>query len=327
MHDDADELWLIIARDVGSGKPVGIAPLVLLPRRTRGFSWRQIEFISNQAPFDHWDFIIKQGMEAEIVRLFMDTLQENSDKWDTLKFRNIMETSASLTHLRAYHDDWEEVNGHIAPYLPLPDDWDTLRASLSKSKRESLRRCLRDIEREFGDDWEFGVVNDDWDKITHYMSYLIDFHQARWEEEGQEGAFGDPAMKAFYDKLLERFFENGWLYLYYIRLGEHIAAVTVNFNYRGRAYGFVGGINSDLLNFAPGHLMTQNILQSNITMGLHEHDFMWGEQQYKFRWGARPRVDRTFIYRDSKHVKVAKHLVELARVGRGILKNNNKPAE
>jgi CelD/BcsL family acetyltransferase involved in cellulose biosynthesis len=266
-------------------------------------------------------------MEAEVIPLFMDKLQENGDKWDTLKFRNIPESSANLTHLRAYYDDWEEVNGHNAPYLPLPDDWDTLQASLNKRKRKNLRRYQRAVESEFGDNWEFGVVNDDWDKVTYYMNYLIDFHQAKWEEEGVEGAFGDPAMKAFYDKLLECFFKNGWLYIYYVRLGEHVASVTLNFVYRGRAYDIVGGNNNDLLDFSPGHLITEGILRNDIAMGLREHDFMWGDQKYKFRWGARPRVDRTLIYRASSHVKLARHVVGIARAGRSMLTDINKQLE
>lgn len=321
------KLWLMIARDVGDGALKGVAPLVLLPKNARGFTWRQLEFISNRAHMDHWDFVIEPGLEAEMIPLFMDEIEKRTDEWDTLKLKNMLPHSSSLHYLRAYTDEWEESNGHIAPYLALPGDFDTLMTSLNKRKRKNLRRYTRAVEDAYGDNWSFEVVESDREKIKQHMNVLIDFHQSQWEEQGEAGAFGDPQMTRVYDRMIEVFAEQGWLRLYVVRLGDDIAAVTLNFHYRGRAYDFVGGTNTELAEFSPGHLITMNIMRYNIEQGITEHDFMWGDEEYKFRWNAVPRVDRVLTWRSSTHVKVAKHVMGIARTGKQVVNDLLKPKD
>src|SRR5690606_15097206 len=87
------ELWLLEAR-ASDNRLVGIAPLMLaLNQPMPGVVWRQLQFISSPHHFDHLDFLIETGHEAEVINAFLAELQKHRTRWDVLSLTQILPAS------------------------------------------------------------------------------------------------------------------------------------------------------------------------------------------------------------------------------------------
>lgn len=305
-HFGSDEqLALVTERDAG-GALIGLAPLSI----TRGRAGiAQLGFIGAAAPVEHFDFIVKRGLEAVAVPAMLAKIE--AIPHDVLCLANILPDSPSLPLLRASGIAFEESEGHVAPVLELPGDMESVLAPLPKKKNERFRYYRRRIDRDFPNDWSCATATSA-SEIDDAFGVLVRLHQKHWTSRGERGAFADERLTAFYRDLAHCAAERGWLRMYRLIAGGKVVSVDFAFVYRGRFHHFINGTDFESEVDSPGAVLHYCMIERCIAEGVREYDMMWGEHEYKYDWGARRRADLTFtmdVTRKAKLIRMAKRLL------------------
>jgi CelD/BcsL family acetyltransferase involved in cellulose biosynthesis len=290
---------VITARD-DDGTLVGLAPLSLTRvRAAPGVTLAQLGFIGCAAPVEHFDFLVRAGLENEVLPAMLARMRELPH--DLLSLANILPESTSLPHLRALRFD--ERDGHSAPVLELPENLDAVLARLHKKKNERFRYYRRRIDRDFANDWSCTPATTP-AEIDEAFDALVRLHQEHWTIRGEPGAFADPHLTSFYRDLAHRLGERGWLRMYRLIAGGKFVSIDFAFVYRGRFHHFINGTDFESGVDSPGAVLHSCMIERSIAEGVREYDMMWGEHDYKYDWGARKRVDRTFTRAETTRAKL-----------------------
>jgi CelD/BcsL family acetyltransferase involved in cellulose biosynthesis len=123
------------------------------------------------------------------------------------------------------------------------------------------------------------------------------------------------------------FLEQGWLRLFRLVIAGKTAAILYAYQYRGRVYHFATGIDSSMSHLEPGHLMNEMAIAHSINEDNDEYDFLWGEEHYKYSWGATDRLDHVRELINSPRVKVQRRAVSTLRKIKLRLQNGDEQAE
>ncbi len=312
-------LWLVQVRDAG-GQLVGIAPLMIAHHRPLPFggfrlpalSWRQLQFIGPMDAADHLDFVLARGREPEVLNAILALIWRHRFEWDVLHFSGITDESATLGLLRGYGWPWQEPAAVVCPAVLLPRDWETFFASLSRGKRKEQRRYLRQLDEAYPGRWTWRIETGP-AAIESTLDALMAFHQAKWESRKRAGAFADGATIAFHHEVAQRFHERGWLRLYRLDIDGHLAAALYTIWYDGRVHDFASGLNMAYADYSPGQVLTEMSLRTAIEAGMSHYDFLRGDEEYKFRWGAEPRLNYTLHWIASPHARGLQLVFRLLR--------------
>lgn len=310
------QLWLLQARD-SEGRLVGLGALGVARFQPHlgsvgGRGWRQLEFLGSRENSEHLGFLVEPEHEVAIVQGFIKFLARHQWGWDVLCLSGLVHDSPVLAALESLDIPWRRGASVIAPYIELTDDWDEYFSRLGSDKRKAQRKRVRWLDRDFPGCWTFEQVTQD-NELRHTLDRLVELHQATWEERGEPGAFGDPSRKAFLYDVAEKLFAAGWLRLYRVTIDGHIAAVLFSYEYRGRVYDLVSGVDWGYRKYNVGHVLTQYAIHNAVNNRVDEYDFLWGEEPYKYEWRAQNREHVTLIWFASPLARVQHLGFEAAR--------------
>lgn len=287
-HIGEGELYLIAVRD-GSYLS-GIAPLYLT---TSDDGLKTLSIVGCRDVSDYLDPIAASGQEAKVYGALLDWLEsDEAPAWDLADLCNI--PSASPTHsllaemaaVRGYkvHTEVEDV----CPIIPLPAAWDDYLNSLSKKQRHEIRRKLRRAEGSGQINWY--IVNEEHD-LAAEMEAFIELHQ---KSHVDKDAFMDAQMKGFFHAAAQVLHEAGWLQLAFMEVNGEKAATMLNFDYQDSILVYNSGYNPHkYARLSPGIVLLSYCIQWAIELGRAKFDFLRGDEEYKYRFGAQP----TEIYR------------------------------
>ena len=311
------ELWLLQAH-TPDGKLVGIAPLTLtsfapVAKRLSMIKWRQLQLAGAGMGLEHLDLIIEHGFEKSITEAFINHLRKFQSRWDVLHVSGLCEGTGGLSTIKDCPKiAWEEEIDLVAPYIALPATWDEYFSGLSKLKRKAERRRMRDLDEQYPDKWALERITSP-EMLHPTFDRLIELHQATWAVRGLPGAFYDARFAVFFRELSLRFLRRGWLRMYRLCLDGKIAAVLCTYEYRGRIYDFVSGVDYTYGDLGVGHVITQLAIKSAIETGIREYDFMWGNEPYKYDWNAVDRIHHAVTWYASWQGQIQKRFIDTAK--------------
>lgn len=309
---DEGELWLMEARQ--DTRLVGIAPMMKINISPKlGIGWTRIEFIGSSHFHENLDFIVEPGYEELVIPRFLETLFQHRKKWDTLHLSSIIEPK-TLEILDSSGYDWR-INAKlemVSPYAKLPSDSETWMKSLSRNRRWKLRRQVKMLDEEFPDNWSLKRVTES-KQIDETLDYLVQLHQAKWENIGKPGAFHYGDWLDYYRELIHQFSEEGWLRLYRMDINQKPAAILYTYHYRGRAYNQISGIDESLTDVPIGHVMTRHSIEEAIRDNIEEYSFMWGQEPYKYSFGALDRIQYSYDLIEATRVQLHKKTATFLR--------------
>jgi CelD/BcsL family acetyltransferase involved in cellulose biosynthesis len=84
-------------------------------------------------------------------------------------------------------------------------------------------------------------------------------------------------------------FQDGWLQLAFLVVGDLKVAGYLNFDYGGKILIYNSGYNPLFENISPGWVLLCKIIQQAIQRGKSEIDFMRGDEPYKYQFGGKDR--------------------------------------
>jgi CelD/BcsL family acetyltransferase involved in cellulose biosynthesis len=281
------ELFVVIARQE-QGQLAGIAPLFFSHNREQVPALLLLGSIEIS---DYLDFIVDAPHLDGFTSALLDLLDtDQAPDWQVLDLYNLPEESPTLPILKAAAEQrgWSFTQERLqpCPYIPLPGDWETYLESIDKKQRHEIRRKMRRAEGyELPVRWY--IVNDE-----ENLDAEIDDLLALMAQDAEKERFLTGIMRTQMRSAVHAAFQAGWLQLAFLEVAGQKAAGYLNFDFAGHIWVYNSGLNFDHGSLSPGWVLLGYLLKWANDQGRESFDFMRGDEEYKYRFGA---VDRFVV--------------------------------
>jgi CelD/BcsL family acetyltransferase involved in cellulose biosynthesis len=267
------------------GELIGLAPLYRREIRIGGFAFRALSFLGDEAVgSDHLDLLSCGGCEEEVAGAIAQAWLRERRDWDFITLRHMAEDSPHATHLlRLCGQRWraQRREGEVCPFLPLAPTWEGFLNRLSASMRYTVRRKIRNLEREHR---VALVMIDDLHEGRAGMERLIALHQKRWGDRGGSGAFVSEIKLPFHRETAEAFFQKGIARLFFLKADGETVAALYGFLVGRRFFYYQAGFDPSWKEKSVGMVLMAKCIETAISQGWSEFDFLRGPEEYKSHW-------------------------------------------
>jgi CelD/BcsL family acetyltransferase involved in cellulose biosynthesis len=288
---DGRELAVVTLSD--AGQLVGLAPLCRRRHRyAPGLEFRRLELIGSgeterdEICSDYIGVLAERGREQEIARALAGALAAGAaGSFDELVMPAMNAESllpwALTSELSALGISATLEASAPSPYAPLPSSWDGYLGALPASRRQHVRRSLRDFERWSGGQHRFLSVETP-GQIETGLGVLEALHAERWRGAGTEGAFASSLFSRFHRLVMPELLEAKMLELRWLVVGDTPVAAIYNLVHAGKTYFYQSGRKTSLPSHVrPGIVLHARSIQHAIEQGRREYDFLPGPSRYK----------------------------------------------
>jgi CelD/BcsL family acetyltransferase involved in cellulose biosynthesis len=270
------ELLLITAHE--AGQLIGAAPLFRTPQG-------ELRLVGSVEISDFLGFLVRQ---ADVQR-FVDGLftQLLAMPWQSITLDNLLDDSpllAALHQAAASHAlTVQQENQEVAPAIVLDGDWETYLSGVNKKQRHEIRRKMRRAEES---EWgvKFRLVQQA-EKLPQSMQDV--FRLMRFDE--QKAIFLTPGMEALFTQVAQWAFDEGILNLAFLDVNGQAAACNLSLDYDEQIWLYNSGVSSEYQDLSLGWVILGNLIQWCTQNGKKRFDFMRGDEEYKYRFGAQNR--------------------------------------
>ena len=121
---------------------------------------------------------------------------------------------------------------------------------------------------------------------------MEDFLELMAQDE-EKRVFLSPLMRDQMKSTMRCAFQGGCLQLAFLEVGGQKAAAYLNFDYLNRIWVYNSGLDRSYMQYSPGWVLLGHLIKWATDNGREEFDFMRGDEDYKYKFGA---VDR-FVMR------------------------------
>lgn len=282
------ELFVVTGREP-DGELVGIAPLFVTENKA---GEQALMLIGSIEISDYLDLIVRTKKLPEFTNQLLDLLDSaQAPGWSVIDLFNLPDYSPTLAALEAAarQRGWSYQQSPLqkSPYIPLPGDWETYLAGIDKKQRHEIRRKMRRAEEsEIPVRWYFVEDPDTLDQESeHFLSLMA--------QDPEKDRFLTPQMRTQMKAAIKEIFTAGWLQLAFMEVNGEKAASYLNFDYNGHIWVYNSGLNFKFRELSPGWVLLGHLLKWANEHQRAAFDFMRGDEEYKYRFGA---IDR-FVYR------------------------------
>jgi len=282
------DLWILAFRCPQSGELVGIAPLFLHDIDSGDDAGkRQFNIVGCIEVSDYLDLIIARGWEKPVYAAFLTWLRSaEAPSWDIVDLCNLPEESLTYRELSAMAAQAgiraDVLQEDTAPQFPLPMRYDDyLNEQVEKKQRHEIRRKQRRAEREAA--VGFQVVD-----LQHSLEAEVDdFVALQRASRADKADFMTPQMHRFFLAIARQMLASDMLRLLFLTLDGEKAATLFAFEYDRRFWLYNSGYDPEShAQLSPGWVLLGYAIQYAIASGCRVFDFMQGDEEYKYRFGA-----------------------------------------
>jgi CelD/BcsL family acetyltransferase involved in cellulose biosynthesis len=235
---------------------------------------------------DYLDGMVARGHEEIVYPAFADALTHpNLPRWDHIQLCTL--PAASPTNVRfkeemqarGFQVEWRVHD--VSPLIELPATFEDYLAILDKKQRHEIRRKLRRIEEVLGR-WYAVQSGADLDAA------VADFIELHKKSQPNKHLFMDDRMRQFFIQMARTCSAQGWLQLEFLEIGGERAAAVINLIYQNEVLVYNSGYNPDkYANIGPGMALFALSIQQAIAASRRVYDFLRGDEEYKYRFGAK----------------------------------------
>jgi len=283
-NKENDALSLITVRDVDE-RLVGLWPLY---DEAPGRMPRRLRIIGSPRGSDYLDLIAQRGQEQAVYEAILDFLARWDD-WESIEVDNIRTGSPTLEVLpplaeeRGLEVQIEPLT--VCPGIALPESWGAYLEQLSRKQRHEIRRKLRRAEQAMEQvKW---YLSDDPQTLAQDMEVYFElFRKSSYAKE----EYLDDQRQEFFQAMASVILKAGWLYLAFLTVnGEKVTSMFC-FDYGKAISVYNSGFDPQRYHhLSPGIVLLCYCIQDAIERGYPLFDFLRGDEEYKYRFGA---VDR-----------------------------------
>ena len=281
------ELYIFTARGEG-GRLIGIAPLFQTDNRE---GEPALMLLGSVEISDYLDIICRpEDLPAFLDALLVHLLENQAEVPLLLDWYNLLESSPTLSALKsaAEKQGWryDQQSLQHCPYIPLPGDWDKYICGIDKKQRHEIRRKMRRAD-EYYLPVRWYLVEDgaNLDKEAEAFLDLM-------ARDPDKAKFLTPAMRAQMHSIIQAAHRAGWLQLAFIEVNGEKAAGYLNFDYMGHIWVYNSGLDFRFSELSLGWVLLGHLLEWANEHQRKYFDFMRGDEQYKYRFGA---IDRQVV--------------------------------
>lgn len=308
---DASEALLL--READEGRIQAILPL--LPQRVTfrrvsmpGLTWA----IGDVGCPDHLDLLATPDAD---VGAFVPALE--AWPWQVMILANIAEHAPNTGRLC----EALARRGHVVrreplwacPRLRLAATWDDYLATLSATRRQTVRRKERNLSRSH----TVAITDYGEARFDEGWSHLVRLHEERWDGAGG-GAFRDPAALGLQRAFAREMAKQGLLWLTTLDLDGVPAAAWYGFTSADTVYFYQSGRAAQWEGESVGLVLMGTMIRRAIEHGYVWFDFLRGEDAYKTQWtGAQRKTSEIVVFRSGWRGQWVRALDWAAGVARG----------
>jgi CelD/BcsL family acetyltransferase involved in cellulose biosynthesis len=300
-------LHIVVVRErneVGAGRIIAIAPLLLESARMYGIPIRRLRLLQN----DHTprtDFIVAE-QAGTAYQAIWQTLFAHKSEWDVLQLSQLPRESATLTAFASFASAEGLSTGNWAsgesPYLELRGTWDQYWNGLSAKFRSNVRNRLTRLSQIGVPDFE---MLDDATAIAAARQDSIRLEASDWKEQEGTAITSDPSVQRFYAELPERAVDAGWLRLLFLTVDGRRIATSFSAIYDNRLFLLKTGYDPEFAKCSPFKLLTSFAVQAAYADGLAEVDFLGDTEPWKQEWTPATRAhDWLYVFSDTMRARL-----------------------
>ena len=285
------DLSILLIRE--GGKLIGIAPLMISKEYVSGMTVYFLKFIgSEDVCSEYLDFIIIIGKEPEILNLFFQYINQNTNRWDILLMNDITEDSLTVGFLSdkvkviLNRHDIIKRKSTINPYMHLSNSTDDFYQKLGSKRRSDIRVKIKRLSGEHKVSYSEIL---DKSYLTEYFGIFVNLHRTLWNERGLPGMFKKKIFLDFHKAVAFRFFEKDWLKLYFLNVDDIPVASLYGFKYKDKFYYYQSGFDPKWKAYGAGKLLIVHTVTEAIKTNLREYDFLRGDADYKYQFTNKSR--------------------------------------
>ena len=273
------ELVLVTARE-DDGKLIGIAPLFISEYDGQS----ALLLIGSIEISDYLDLIVRMEDHARFITGLLDFVASSlPDKWSSLDWYNLPDSSPTLAALKAESTQrgWthlEEIY-RPTPRLALNGDFDEYLSRVEKKQRHEIKRKMRRAAE--SGRVRFHVV----DKTADINAEMDSFFHLMVQDPNKALFLRDD-MRQQMTSITNLAFAQGYLWLAFLEVDGEKAAASLNFDYNNKLWGYNSGVGRAYMELSPGWVLLGHVIQWCCENNRYEFDFMRGDEEYKYRFGA-----------------------------------------
>lgn len=282
------ELYVATGR-LPDGQLGGIAPLFFAPNPQ---GEPALMLLGSIEISDYLDLITPSKLQAAFIESLAEHLASpEAPDWKVLDWYNLLETSVTLPLLErtACHHGWsfsQEPLQHC-PYIHLPGDFEKyLSEQVDKKQRHEIRRKMRRAA-ENPEPVRWYIVEDGTTLDAEIEAFL-----SLMAQDPEKDKFLTEAMRVQMRLAIQAAFRGGWLQLAFFEVNGEKAAAYLNFDYNGHLWVYNSGLDFRFRELSPGWVLLGHLLEWANENGRQYFDFMRGDEEYKYRFGA---IDRRVV--------------------------------
>ncbi len=288
-HLGSGQLCIITMRE-DDGSLLGVVPLFCDPAPNGLATAHQpsvptLSLVGCVDVSDYLDVIAARGHEERVYAALLDTLNRpDFAAWGQVQFCTLPAASPTnsvlkaLAEARGFDVEWRLHD--VAPRIELPATWDEYLATLDKKQRHEIRRKVRRAE-EAGARWN---AIQGLEELDGAVADYIDLHKKSQPGKHQ---FMDDRMERFFVQMARVLQERGWLQLEFLNVRGERAATIFNFLYGTQVLVYNSGYDpSKYSQLSPGVALFAFSIQKAIERKHSVYDFLRGDEEYKYRFGA-----------------------------------------
>lgn len=283
----AAELVVVTARG-DDGALLGVAPLFQARNRD---GRPALLLVGSIEISDYLDFVVAREQAEEFCTGLLDRLAgADVPAWEVLDLHNVPAPSPTRAALgrAAGARGWTAGEQLLMPVpaIALPGDWETYLATMvEKKERQEIRRKLRRAE---GGDDRVSWYTVDHRTGGHDLDAETEAFLTLMSHNPDKAGFLTPAMRQAFHLIVRAAGENGWLRLAFLEVNGEKAAAYLTFDYGNRLYLYNSAIDPRFNALSPGWVLLAYLLRWAIENKRAAFDFLRGDEDYKFRFGAVP---------------------------------------
>ena len=273
---DQGTLTILIERD-GNNKLIGTAPFFMVDQ--------QVMFLGSVEISDYLDLITPvENIPGFVEGIMQFLISGDFPEWHSLILNNILDNSPTIKHFMKAAGDLGFNYSHKviepAPYLHLPETWAGYLDDLDDRYSHEIQRKIRKAETYFLPiDW---YMVSDIESVASEMEIFLELMANNPDKK----KFLTEAMSQHMIASAQSAFQEGWLQLIFLTVGELRVAGYLNFDFDGKIWIYNSGINNLFENLSPGWVLLSYLIQWAIQEGKTEIDFMRGDEAYKYQFGG-----------------------------------------
>ncbi len=278
------ELFVAIARHE-TGELAGIAPLFLTENRE---GQPALMLLGSIEISDYLDVIASpEDLPAFLEALLGHLAGDQLARARVLDLYNLLEDTPTIPAMQAAAEKmgWStnlEALQHC-PYIPLPGDWEKYICGIDKKQRHEIRRKIRRAD-EYYLPVHWYIVQD-----GEKLDQETDDFLGLMAHDADKARFLTPEMRQQLHSIVHAAYTAGWLQLAFIEVNGEKVAAYLNFDYMNHVWVYNSGLDFRYGDLSPGWVLLAHLLEWAIENQRASFDFMRGDEQYKYRFGA---IDR-----------------------------------